>query len=387
MEIVYVSHWRFPSEKTMSPLIMKTCEGFARSGHEVELLVPWRRNPAFHGVDPFSHHGIEKNFRIRRIPVIDLLGVLPGSSSFYILLASFNVSAFFSVAFRRRALLYFHDARDAALISFLRRPMTLEIHDFYKSRIEALNRFVFRRISGFIVTNRIKVEALKNDFSIPVFRMLHQPNAVDIDMFSIDISQREAREKLSLPLDKKIVLYTGHLFGWKGVQTLFDAHQFLNEDEILYFVGGTDEDIEKFKIKSEKLKVKNIVIAGRRPHAEIPMWLRAADILVLPNTSKDEASRVETSPVKLFEYMASGRPIIASDLPSIRNIVDDSMVFFAEADIPSSFARAIHTAFADPKETDQRVERGSREVQKYSWEKRNAAILEFVRSLGFPTKP
>src|SRR3989344_857580 len=384
MEIVYVSHWRFPSEKTMSPLIMKTCEGFARSGHEVELLVPWRRNPAFHGVDPFSHHGIEKNFRIRRIPVIDLLGVFPGSSSFYILLASFNVSAFFSVAFRRRALLYFHDARDAALISFLRRPMILEIHDFYKSRIEALNRFVFRRISGFIVTNRIKVEALKNDFGIPVSRMLHQPNAVDLEKFGISLSRAAARERRGLPENRRIILYAGHLFGWKGVDTLFDAHQFLDSDEAIYFVGGTNEDIEKFRVKSEELKVKNVVIVGRRPHAEIPIWLRAADILVLPNTSRDEASRIETSPVKLFEYMASERPIVASDLPSVRNVVNDSMVFFAEADNPKSFVDAIRRIFSDPNEADKKVEVAYREVKKYSWEKRNEAILEFIHFLGFP---
>mgnify|MGYP001585986791 FL=1 len=380
MNIVYISHWRFPSEKTMSPLIMKTCEGFARSGHRVELWIPRRRNLTFRGVDPFEYHGIERIFRIRPIPVIDLLGIFPGSFWFYLLVASFNISVFANCLKSdfKQGVFYFHDARDALGISFLGRPTFLEIHDFYKSNIRWINAQVFPRLWGFIVTNKIKMRALETDFGIPIPRMLHQPNAVDMKMFSIDISKERAREKLGLPMGKRIILYTGHLFDWKGVDTLFDAHQFFNADEIIYFVGGTDEDIEKFKVKSEMLKVENVVIVGRRPHDEIPLWLRAADMLVLPNTAKDEVSRVETSPVKLFEYMASGRPIIASDIPSIRNVVDESMVFFAEADNSRSFADAVHKGLSDSEGADRRAEQARREAQKYSWERRNTAILEFV---------
>lgn len=369
----------------MSPLIMKTCEMFARFGFSVELVVPRRSNREFADKDPFEYHGVARNFIIRRIPALDFLRAIPaGKFSFPLLLFTFNVSLFFYFLFRglpKDAILYFHDLRDSPLLFFFGRPAFLEVHDFYKSSWRALNNFCFRRIRGFIVTNRLKMDDLANGFAVPRERMLHQPNAVDIKMFSISISQRDARERLSLPLDHKIILYTGHLFDWKGVDTLFDAYRFLASGEIIYFVGGTDEDIKRFKVKSEKLKSENVVVVGRRPHAEIPLWLRAADVLVLPNTARDQASKFETSPVKLFEYMASARPIVASDLPSIRNVVSDDMVWFAAPDDPRAITEAIHRVFTDREGAARRGEAAGREVLKYSWENRTRAIVRFIQAV------
>lgn len=389
MKLIYISHWRFPSEKTMSPLIMKTCEMFARKDIEVELWMPWRNNPGFVGVDPFSHHGIMRNFIIRRIPSLDFTGYLPGGFFFFLMLVSFYLSIFvLSLALnmskakpRTRLIFYFHDVRDVIMLSFLKRPMFLEIHDFYKSGVSWINHYIFPRITGFIVTNRFKMETLSREFGIPDRGMLHRPNGVDVEMFAIGVSKKEAREKLYLPPDQKIILYTGHLFDWKGVDTLFDVHRFLNENEVIYFVGGTDEDIERFKDKSEKIKDK-IVVVGRRPHREIPLWFRAADVLVLPNTARFEASKYETSPVKLFEYMASGRPIVASDLPSIRNVVDESMVFFAKPDDPQSFADVIRGVLQNYQDAEERARIAQKEVAKYSWENRAEAISKFITSVA-----
>ncbi len=361
---------------------------FVKKGVKVELWVPWRNNRKFSGKDPFSYHNIERNFLIRRIPAMDFTGLLPGSFFFFLMLASFYLSllvlglawGMFQAKPRTNTIFYFHDARDAIALALLGRHMFLEIHDFYKSSAGWINRYVFARITGFIVTNRFKMEALKKDFGIPERYMLHQPNAVDIDMFDIAISRSEARRRLNLPIDKKIILYTGHLFYWKGVDTLLESAQFLGEDELIYFVGGTDEDIERFKDKSKKIKDKTVIV-GRRPHQEIPLWQRAADVLVLPNTAKFEASKYETSPVKLFEYMASGRPIVASDLPSIRNVVDESMVFFAKPDDPQSFADVIHEVLQNSKRAEERARVAQKEVAKYSWENRADAITKFINSL------
>ncbi|MEK7077464.1 MAG: glycosyltransferase family 4 protein [Patescibacteria group bacterium] len=370
----------------MSPLIMKTCEGFARFGFDVELWIP-RRVHAVLKDDPFAYHAIERIFSIRKIPVLDLMGILPGKLAFPLLVGSFAVALFFTALFRMRkeAILYFHDIRDTIPFFLSRNQKFLEVHDFYASGIGWINRAGFRRIMGFVVTNRFKMNELAERYGISARRMLHQPNAVDILMFDIRESQEKARQILNLPLERKIILYTGHLFGWKGVDALFDAHQFLNKDEVIYFVGGTDEDIKKFKNKTEKLNVRNIVIAGRRPHAEIPLWLRAADIVVLPNTARDHASKFETSPVKLFEYMASSRPIVASDLPSIRNVVNDDTVWFAEPDDPRAIAEAIRRIFADAQGAARRVKTARREVLKYSWENRTRAIVHFIQGVSSET--
>jgi glycosyltransferase involved in cell wall biosynthesis len=373
---------------------MKTCETFAKQGIEVELWIPCRQNRWFSHLDPFAYHGIERNFRIRRLPALDFMGFFPGSFFFFLMLATFQISAFLYYVLKSDFLkksdfagsvLYFHDVRDALLFSFLRRPMFLEIHDFYKSSVDWINRLVFKHMTGFIVTNRLKMEALKKDFGIPEERMLHQPNAVDVGMFSPDISREEAKKKLGLPLDKKIVLYAGHLFYWKGADVLLEAaKQFsilnfqFSKNTNFVFVGGTDEDIINFRKKAEGYD--SIKIIGRRPHQEIPLWLRAADVLVLPSPAKYQESKYETSPVKLFEYMASGAPIVASDVPSIRNIVDDSMVWFFEADNPASLADVIKKAISDKDASRKKAKNAREKVQTYDWKMRAERIRKFLLS-------
>ena len=383
MKLIYISHWRFPSEKTMSPLIMRTCEQFVRRGFAVELWIPKRKNKQFQGNDPFEYHQIAQKFEIRWLPVIDLMESMPGPISFSLLLGSFVVSLFFAALRRtkRGDIFYFHDIRDAVSVLLLPRPTFVEIHDFYKSSLGLLNRWCFRRISGFIVTNHYKMELLAKDFHVSESRMLHQPNAVNVEQFSITTSQTEARIQLDLPRGSPIVLYTGHLFGWKGVDTLLASAEFLPEGALVYFVGGTDEDIKEFRVKSLELKVQNVIIAGRKPHQEIPLWLRAADVLILPNTAKEDASKYETSPVKLFEYMASGRPVVASDLPSIRNVVDERLVFFFEPDNPESLAHACKYVLEHIGEARERTDAAQEEVKKYTWEKRGEAIAKFINTL------
>mgnify|MGYP001605554799 FL=1 len=124
MKIIYISHWRFPSEKAFSPFAMKTCEGFADQGMEVEMWVPRRRNPRYRNKDPFASYGVRKNFIVRRLPVADLMGVSSGRIGFALLLATFNVSVALYMLIRgmgRREVFYFHDIRDALLPFLLAR--------------------------------------------------------------------------------------------------------------------------------------------------------------------------------------------------------------------------------------------------------------------------
>lgn len=382
MELIYISHWRFPSEKALSAFAMKTCEGLARQGISVALWIPRRINPKFRNTDPFLSYSIERNFTIRRIPVLDLTDVLSGNIGFFLLLVTFNISlAFYTRAQRARhdTVWYFHDSRDAVLPALFCRKIFFEIHDFYRSRIQWINRWCMRRAAGFVVTNRIKIAALHQDFNIPYARMLHQPNAVDVARFGITASKEEARRILNLPQRETIVLYSGHLYQWKGADTMLEAHKCMEAGITLYFNGGTDADIERFRAKCRLLGARNVVIAGRRPYEETPLWLRAADILVLPNTAKDRASKYETSPLKLFEYMASGRPIVSSDLPSIRNVIDETLAWFFEADNPASLCGAVRAALARPEESEKKSMNARAAVNNFTWEKRSRSIAEFVK--------
>src|SRR3989304_5861971 len=105
----------------------------------------------------------------------------------------------------------------------------------------------------------------------------------------------------------------------------------------------------------------------------VPRYLRAADIAVLPFPDNPHFSR-DMSPLKLFEYMASGMPIIASDLPSVREIVSEKDVFFTKPGNHASLVAAIVESIRNTEEAARKGERGLQLANKYSWDARGRAI-------------
>lgn len=384
MLLIYVSHWRYPSAKVNSRIAIKTCEEFVRHGHKSELWIPWRRNPQFRGADPYDYHRVKRVFSIRRLPAIDLIGILPGKFGFFLMVASFNVSVAVYAFFRglvKKAVFYCLDLRDVVLLNIFRPRIYFETHDFYKTPLAWLNRWCFRSARGVIATNRMKMQFLQKEFGLPPERLLHKPCPVDTSMFRISASRKEARKELGLPEDMTIILYCGQVILWKGVDILLEAPAFLTPREFIYIIiGGDDISIGEFKNKYKAVNPRNVTLVEGKTHKDIPVWLRAADVLVLPNTARDHTSKYDTSPVKLFEYMASGRPIVSSDLPSIRNIVDESMVWFFEPDNPRALADAIHSALADLPKSREKSARAQEEAEKYTWDRRFTDIFKFIES-------
>ncbi|MSU74413.1 glycosyltransferase family 1 protein [Candidatus Kaiserbacteria bacterium] len=385
MKIICVSHWRFPSEKTMAPYMMRVLEGFAREGIEVELWAPRRQNsPEFAQTDPFDYHLIERNFTIKKLPVIDLMPYSAGKFGFLLMLGSFIVSVFFRMLFtqgRKDTVFYFFDMRDAFTAHWLSDKIFCEIHMYYRSSVDFINRRGFRRMRGIIAATKPLQADIMRDYAVPQEKILYAPCGVNFERFGIDTSQAEARATLGLPQNGKIILYVGHLFPVKGVDVLFDVHTLLAPDETIYFVGGTDHDLENFRHKwSDAGSPKNIVIVGRKSHQEIPLWLRAADILSIPNTAKEAAGAIESSPSKLIEYMASGRPIVASDVLGITDVMDGTMGYLVEPDNAVAIADAVHTIVSSPEEARARALRARTAAKGLGWDARAQKVKAFIES-------
>ncbi len=232
---------------------------------------------------------------------------------------------------------------------------------------------------GVIIHNQWKAKRAQELLSLSQAHILCEPNAVDIQEFDIAVSRDEAREKLNLPLDKKIVVYTGHLYSWKGVDTLALAAQKLSREYLVVFVGGNSEDVQHFR--ETYGNISNIVIAGFRPHHEIPLWQKAADVLVLPNTAKEDISKYYTSPMKLFEYAASKRPIVASRIPSITELVDDTRALLVEPDNARELAQNILRVGTDTALGDGRSKIAYTWVLEHTWEKRAERIIDFMKTV------
>ena len=106
--------------------------------------------------------------------------------------------------------------------------------------------------------------------------------------------------------------------------------------------------------------------------------MKAADALVLPNKKEEKISELYTSPLKLFEYMASGRPIIASDLPSLREVLDENSAVFFESGDSSQLAESIKNILNNENLGRSISSRAFEKVKNHTWENRAKKILDFV---------
>lgn len=373
MTILYLANIRLPTEKAHGIQIMKTCESLAARGDlAVKLLLLGRRG--FPPADPFAYYGIRRNFQIIYLPAFNFLRF--GAWGFLIqsfLLGFFSLPYLFN---NRTAIIFSRDWQVLYFLSFFTKKIIWEAHT-------PQNNFLVRRIVNraktiVTITHQLK-QFYQNSFSLNREKIAVVPDAVDLAVFRINDSRIDCRWKFKLPTDKKIALYTGHLYRWKGVETLAAAAKYLPESVLIILVGGTSYDLEAFRAKHATNR--RILILGQQPHQDIPFYLRAADLLILPNTAKDDVSRLYTSPMKLFEYLASGTPIIASDLPSLREILNENNAVFVTPDDPVKLAAGIEALLADQQKADRLSKQASLDALNYSWEKRAECLAVLFPSL------
>jgi glycosyltransferase involved in cell wall biosynthesis len=372
MNITYLTNVRIPTPRAQGYAVMKMCSEFTKAGARIKLVVPARRNSKSKE-DPFDFYKIEKNFEIKRISSFDFLGKRERSIKifYWIDILSFLVVSKFLLNMKSQDVLYTRDFMTTLFFS-KKYFICLELHDIPKSKF--LFRLAIKKAKLFFVLNvYLKKELLK--MGIPEDKIHIASSGVELKDFDIEINKNDARQKTDLPRDKNIVMYTGHLYEWKGADTLAEAAQFLPET-LFVFVGGVPPESDKFIGKYKKYQ--NIIVRSFVERSMIPLYLKSADALVLPNSASEKISSEYTSPLKLFEYMASGRPIIASDLPSIREIVNEKTAVFAETDNPQSFAGAIKRILENKVLAQALTENVHHEIQKYSWQKRAENILSVI---------
>jgi len=376
MKLLYISNQRLPTEKAYGIQIAKMCEAFADLGNEVTLMLPFRYNSIRE--DFFHYYAVRKNSKLKKVFAPDFY--LPGRLD----RLAFEIKMFFSgmilslAVLRRKAdIIYSRDEWPLYFLSFFRKNIVFEAHKFSKAK-----NFFYRKLCRVgarlvVISNGLKSAFVKNGW--PEEKILVAPDGVDLKQFNLEITKEEARKIQGLPLDKKIVLYSGHLYEWKGVETLLETAKLIsnkNEDVIFVFVGGTDEDVREFKKKAAGLK--NVLILGYRPHSQIPTYLQSADVLVLPNKSGTNISEEFTSPLKLFEYMASGRPIVASNLSSLREVLNDKNSVLVEPDNPKALADGIKLAINNDSHSESLARQALEDVQLSSWEQRAKKIIKFT---------
>ncbi len=162
---------------------------------------------------------------------------------------------------------------------------------------------------------------------------------------------------------------------WKGVDVLLDAARRLPEVAFL-IMGGMDRDVARLRQRAEGLD--HVQITGFADPRKAAMALCAADISVVPNRATPAISARYTSPLKIFEAMAVGLPVVCSDLPSMRDVLDDSMAVFVPPEDSGALAEALDSLLGDDARMKSISSALRAEAPKHTWDARALRILEWM---------
>ena len=204
---------------------------------------------------------------------------------------------------------------------------------------------------------------------VPEKKLIVLSDAVDLKLF-----QRPDRLPASPYAENCAnVAYVGHLYDYKGIPTVLEAAE-IALDVRFHFVGGLAEDIDRQQKRSQALELHNVTFHGLKPQVEVPNFLWHADVLLLP-PSQHHPSAAWTSPVKLGEYLASGTPIVATDIPALRDWLTDEEVEFVQPDNAEAMVEGIRHLLNDRQRAEQLRRSGLVKAQELSYEQRAEAIL------------
>ena len=378
MKIAYIADIRLPTERGHGMQIVEMCAAFASLGHEVTLIISAVKTGTIQDIE--KAYGIPVKFTLKTIRTPELLNL--GAIGFATRSILFALKAKKVIADSSFDVIYTRGDAVAALLGRSHKNIFYEIHD---TRTGMFQRKALRNSTGIVtISQGLKDHCIEE--GVPAASLMVAPDGVDVSRFELRDSKGQLRRNLGLPLNEKLVTYTGHLYSWKGAETLAKAAPLFNSNGCALLVGGNPLDIERFKSEYGNLKTAAgtaaVILAGLKPYALMPLYLKSADILALPNSAKEVISRLYTSPIKLFQYMAAGVPIVASDLPSIREVLDESNAILVQPDSPEALAEGVNKLLKDPQLGVRLAAKAKEDVKKYSWTNRAASIVEFMAGAG-----
>jgi len=392
LRIRYFADIRFPLERANGVQTMETCHALARRGHAVRLVV--RPDSAARQRDPWAYYGLPP------VPMLTIEHVRVPAPMSARRAAYVAHSLWRSLGRSSADVIFTRDLTIAALLLRLpspaRAPVVYESHGFApavgeelpamlssaagltpakRRRLEARERLVWARAAGYITITGALARELESRFG-PRAHVAVVPDGARIPNVE-DVGLRQAAGAIG-----PVVGYAGHLYPWKGPDVLLAAIERLPGVRAL-IVGGLagEPDLDRIRALADRVAPGRVTCAGQVDPPRVAGLLRQADVLVLPNTP-GRASAAYTSPLKLFEYMASGRPIVASDLPALREVLrpDDNAVL-VEAGNAGALAAGLARVLGDRALASRLAAQARADVQEYTWDRRAMrieALLEAV---------
>lgn len=263
-------------------------------------------------------------------------------------------------------------------------PAVLEMHD----RLTGLaGPWFFRWFLGQKTKKRLLVitralqkvleKQIKEAINPQILRVA--PNGVDLERY-LDLPEAAiAREFLDLP-PRFTAVYTGHFYAGRGMSLLFDLAGQLPEVSFLW-VGGKPEDVQTWQARVDSAGLKNVILTGFVPKMQLPLYQAAGDVLLMPyenaiaGSSGGNSAEI-CSPMKMFDYLATGRVILTSDLPVLHEVLNYGNAVFCPPMNVDSWAQTIRQLLSDPEQSRMLARQARQDAALYSWQNRARLALE-----------
>lgn len=372
MNILYISKSIIPSRSANSIHVMKMCQAFADNGHNVTLLAPDLKNQYEKNVtNIYEYYGVKKIFNIKKLFHPNLIG----GAFFY------TIAIFFYLFFNKKFdLVYGRFLHGVYVATLLDNNVIYETHlpisDKKNHRLTVFKKLIK---SNYLKKIVVISQALKN-----IYLEKKHLNYLKIQVAHDGADEvKNFNNKIKLLGEKNNLTagYVGHLYKGRGIETIIECAKQLN-DITFHLVGGLKEDIEYWKNYSKNLNLDNVYFYGFVTPKETIKYRNSFDILLAPYAKKVSIfgnSMGDTSkfmsPLKIFEYMSHNKPIIVSDLPVLREILNEKNSILVKSDDVQAWINSINK-LKNPKIRKLIAQQALIDFQNYSWKNRALLVLK-----------
>ncbi len=376
MRIGFITTSRIPSKTANSIQVMKVCHAIQSLGEDIRLWVPDFGRSDWEALA--ENYGLSQPFPITWLPFKRWMKQY-----------DFCLRAVRQVQDWGGEAVYTWALQAAVAAGLHRLPSVMEFHDFPMGRIgpHLFRTWMRQRRKKLVLcTTRALADGLMEDYGyhLPDEILQIAPNGTDLERYANLPDPGEARKALGLA-EGFTVGYSGHFYPGRGMALLTRIAAGMPHIRFLW-MGGQEADIAPWVKDLADKGIHNVTITGFIPNSRLPDYQAAADCLVMPygkkisGSSGGDISRV-INPMKMFDYLACGRAIIASEIPVFHEILNDGNAIFCDAENPSEWTTAIQTLADDPTLRARLAGNGRRDAAKYTWQMRAQTTMDKLSRL------
>lgn len=384
MKISIISDEHFPYKGADTEVIVNTAAALGKAGADVTLVTPWlwHKQPEdgylydYYGVSTsFKHQAIFNPFPPERI--------IRSQQFLHALLCSMRSS------FWQADIVHTRDHSPLALLHLLRRPWCYETYRRHAAEKPWLPRWTrtinFKRAVGAVTHSQQSCDDL--------IQLGFDPNAVVVarpgfnsTAFQSEVTQADARQKLSLDPHVKLVGYVGNIGAGKGVDLCVKAMEPIHNAHLLV-VGGNEAEVHALNMSIPAEQRNRVHLKGHQASAKVPLFLSACDVVIIPPLERNSRGPLldkilprvlPGTPLKIYAYWAAKKPIVAAhQVHSMELLKHEDTALLYDAESMTAFTHGIQRALSETSIAHFIAQQGAKQVQTMTYAHRAQHMLQF----------